>query len=202
MSYTLPELAYDYGALEPHYDGRILELHHKRHHAAYVTGANQALEQLAEARAHGEFKSIVGLERSLAFNLSGHVLHSIFWTNLGPQGENEPQGNLAGAIANAFGSVERCRQQLTHAAVSVQGSGWGALCWESLAKRLIIEQIYDHQGNVGLGSVPILVLDAWEHAYYLKHHNRRSEYIDNIWPAINWSNVAQRYEHCRSLSLI
>ena len=162
--YTLPDLPYDYSALEPHYSARILELHHDKHHAAYVKGLNDTMDQLAEARDKGDFSSIVGLEKSHAFNLSGHVLHSIFWTNLSAEGGDKPAGDLAAAIDEYFGNFDAFKAQLTSATTTVQGSGWGVLAWEPLGKRLYVEQVYDHQGNVGQSGVNLLVFDAWEHA--------------------------------------
>ena len=193
--YLLPELAYDPGALEPHLSGQIVELHHSKHHAAYVKGANTALDKLAEARAAGNFDSLVGLEKSLAFNLGGHVLHSMYWANLSPDGGDKPTGDLAAAIDEHFGSFDAFKKQLTQSAATVQGSGWGALSWEPLGERLFIEQIYDHQGNVGQGGTPLLVIDAWEHAYYLQYRNDRASYVDAIWNVIDWSDVADRFAH-------
>ena len=152
--YTLPDLPYDYGALEPHVSGQIMELHHDKHHAAYVAGANQTLEKLAAARDKDDFGAVVGLEKTLAFNLSGHVLHSVFWTNLSPDGGGKPDGDLGTAIDENFGSFDSFKAHLTQATSTIQGSGWGALAYEPLAGRLVVEQIYDHQGNVGQGSVP------------------------------------------------
>lgn len=201
MSYSLPDLPYDYGALEPVYDGHVLELHHGKHHAAYVAALNKTLERLADARASADFEAIVGLEKTLAFNLSGHVLHSLFWKNLSPEGGGSPNGALAAAIDRSFGSFEGFRQQLTQATVTVQGSGWGALAWEPVGQRLIVEQIYDHQGNTGAGSMPLLVIDAWEHAYYLQHENRRQDYVSGLWEIIDWSNVEGRFARARGVSL-
>ncbi|MGO4751688.1 superoxide dismutase, partial [Streptomyces sp. 2MCAF27] len=164
-TYALPDLPYDYAALEPAITGQILELHHAKHHAAYVKGANDTLEQLAEARDKEQFAGLVGLEKTLAFNLSGHVLHSIFWQNLSRDGGDRPDGALGDAIDEHLGGFEACRKQLTTATTTVQGSGWGVLAWEPLGRRLIVEQVYDHHGNVGQGAVPLLVFDAWEHAY-------------------------------------
>ncbi len=200
MSYSLPDLSYDYAALEPVYDGHVLELHHGKHHASYVKGLNSTLDRLAEARASADFQAIVGLEKTLAFNLSGHVLHSLFWKNLSPSGGGRPGGDLAQAIDETFGSFEAFRDQLTHAAVTVQGSGWGALAWEPIGGRLFVEQIYDHQGNTGSGSMPLLVVDAWEHAYYLQHENRRADYVSALWQVIDWSDVEKRFERSRSFS--
>jgi Fe-Mn family superoxide dismutase len=193
-------LPYDYGALEPYYDGKVLELHHGKHHATYVNGLNQTLERLAEVRDREEFESIVGLEKALAFNLSGHVLHSLFWTNLSPQGGDEPDGELRDALDRCFGSFTSFRRQLSHSTLTVQGSGWGALAWEPLGQRLVIEQIYDHQNNVVPGSLPLLVIDAWEHAYYLQYRNRRADYVESIWNILHWPAVQERFERCREFS--
>ena len=200
--YTLPDLPYDYGALEPHYSAEILELHHDKHHAAYVKGANDALQKLDEARKHDNFDAIVGFEKTLAFNVSGHVLHSLFWKNLSPHGGDRPTGELAAAIDEHFGSFDAFKKQLTQSAATVQGSGWGALSWEPLGERLFIEQIYDHQGNVGQGGVPLLVIDAWEHAYYLQYENRRPDYVKAIWNVLDWSDVARRFERAGRLELV
>ena len=195
--YSLPDLPYGYGALEPYYEGRVLELHHGKHHAAYVNGLNVTLDRLAEMRARGQFDSIVGVEKTLAFNLSGHILHSIFWTNLTPHGGGQPDGELRGAIERCFGSFAIFQRQLSHATITVQGSGWGALAWEPIGRRLIVEQIYDHQSNVVPGAVPLLVIDAWEHAYYLQYRNQRADYVDNVWKIIDWPSVQARFERAR-----
>jgi len=199
--YVLPELGYDYAALEPHYSARMLELHHDNHHRAYVDGVNTTLEKLTEARAADDLGTIVGLEKALAFNLSGHVLHTLLWKNLSPDGGDRPNGDLAAGIDEYFGSFDAFRKQLSKSAASVQGSGWGALTWEPLGERLFIEQIYDHQGNVGQGGVPLLVIDAWEHAYYLQYENRRPDYVDAMWNVIDWPDVAARFAHARGLVL-
>ncbi len=192
-SYELPDLKYDYGALEPHVAGRIMQLHHSKHHAAYVKGLNSALERLAEARSARDFAAIVGLEKTLAFNLSGHLLHSIFWTNLSPHGGGTPGGPLGSAIDEAFGSFDAARAQLTAVAESVQGSGWAILGYEPNGRRLLIQQVYDHHANVGQGVAPLLVMDVWEHAYYLQYENRRGEYIDALWNVIDWEDINRRY---------
>ncbi|MEU9397382.1 superoxide dismutase [Streptomyces sp. NPDC048324] len=194
-TYALPDLPYDYAALEPAITGQILELHHAKHHAAYVKGANDTLEQIAEARDKDQITptGLVGLEKTFAFNLSGHVLHSIFWQNLSPDGGDRPDGALADAIDEHFGSFEQFKKQLTVATASVQGSGWGVLAWEPLGKRLIVKQVYDHHGNVGQGSTPLLVFDAWEHAYYLQYKNVRPDYVTKLWDLVNWEDVTARY---------
>jgi Fe-Mn family superoxide dismutase len=200
-NYTLPDLPYDFGALEPHYSGEILELHHDKHHAAYVTGANTTLEKLAEGREKGDFGAIVGLEKTLAFNVSGHVLHSIFWKNLSPDGGDKPDGDLGAALDEHFGSFDAFKAQLTQATATVQGSGWGVLAWEPLGQRLLVEQVYDHHGNVGQGSVPVLVFDAWEHAYYLQYKNVRADFVTALWNIVNWADVASRFAHARAVSI-
>ncbi|GAA3960867.1 superoxide dismutase [Actinomadura viridis] len=198
MTYSLPDLPYDYAALEPAITGEILELHHSKHHAAYVKGANDTLERLAEARDKEQYGGLVGLEKTLAFNLSGHVLHTIFWDNLSPDGGDRPAGELASAIDEHFGSFEAFRAQLTTATATVQGSGWGVLGWEPLGRRLIVQQVYDHHGNVGTGAVPLLVFDAWEHAYYLQYRNVRPDYVEKLWDLVNWEDVAARLGAARS----
>jgi superoxide dismutase, Fe-Mn family len=199
--YELPPLDYDFAALEPHYSGRILELHHDKHHKAYVDGANTTLEKLAAARDAGDFGAIVGLEKTLAFNLSGHVLHSLFWKNLSPSGGDRPDGELAAAIDESFGSFDAFQGQLSQATGTVQGSGWGVLAWEPLGERLIVEQVYDHHANVGQGATPLLVIDAWEHAFYLQYENRKAEYVKAIWNLFDWGDVANRFEAARSSAL-
>ncbi|OPG08785.1 superoxide dismutase [Microbispora sp. GKU 823] len=196
--YTLPDMPYDYAALEPAITGEILELHHAKHHAAYVKGANDTLERLAEARDKGEFGGLVGLEKTFAFNLSGHVLHSIFWQNLSPDGGDRPDGALGEAIDEHFGSFEAFQKQLTTATSTVQGSGWGVLAWEPLGRRLVVEQVYDHHGNVGMNTTPLLVFDAWEHAYYLQYRNVRPDYVEKLWSLVDWNDVIARFEAARA----
>lgn len=199
--YTLPELGYDISALEPHISGKVMELHHGKHHAAYVKNANAAIEKLDEARAGSDFTRLAALEKALAFNLSGHVLHSIFWRNLSPQGGGHPDGKLAQAIDHDFGGFDKFRAQFTEVASTIMGSGWAALVWEPLGQRLLITQIYDHQSNLSQSGVPLLVLDAWEHAYYLQYENRKDEFFKAVWTLWNWSDVAARFETARKLDI-
>ncbi len=200
-SYSLPDLPYDYSALEPYTSAQILELHHSKHHAAYVAGANETQEKLAAAREKNDFGAIVGLEKTLAFHTSGHVLHSIFWNNLSPEGGDKPVGELGDAITETFGSFDTFRAHLMAATSTIQGSGWGALAWEPLGGRLIIEQIYDHQGNVGNGSIPLFVIDAWEHAYYLQYKNVKADFFAALWNVVNWDDVAQRYAAAKAVRI-
>ena len=200
--YELPELPYDYAALEPHYSAEVLELHHDKHHKAYVDGANSTFEKLGEARESGDFGTINQLEKNMAFHLSGHVLHSLLWQNMSPDGGGEPDGELAAAVKESFGSYDACKAQLSEAANNVQGSGWAALSWEPLSSRLIVEQIYDHQGNVGQGGPPLLALDMWEHAFYLQYKNVKKDWVEAFWNIVNWPDVAARFERVKSLQLV
>jgi Fe-Mn family superoxide dismutase len=127
------------------------------------------------------------------------VLHSIFWTNMSPDGGGQPDGELATAIDEFFGDFTRMQAQLTAATVNVQGIGWGALAWEPVAQRLVIEQIHDHQGNVGAGSIPLLVIDSWEHAYYLQYKNVKADFVKAFWNIANWQDVATRFARARTV---
>ncbi len=201
-AYTLPDLPYDPASLEPHLAAEIVALHHDKHHAAYVKGANTALEQIAAAREAQQWSSLGGLERALAFNLGGHVLHSIYWTNLSPDGGGEPaDGELSAAIGESFGSFASFRSMLTQSTVGVQGSGWGALSWDSVGRRLMVQQIGTHHENHVPGAVPLLVIDAWEHAYYLQYRNARADYVEAIWNVIAWDDVAARFAAARSVTI-
>lgn len=199
--YTLPDLSYDYDALEPHIVGEIMQLHHDKHHRAYVNAANRALADLEEARNKGDFARIAALEHALAFNVSGHVLHSLFWQNLGPDGGGHPVGALAEQIDGDFGSFDAFRSQMVRAAATIMGSGWAALTWDPASTRLIVIQIHDHQSEVTQGGVPLLVLDAWEHAYYLQYRTDKVRYFEAVWNLWNWQDVATRYLASRNVNL-
>lgn len=195
--FTLPDLPYDYAALEPHISARIMELHHDKHHATYVKGANTALEQLAEARDKGDFGAINKLEKDLAFNLGGHVNHSVFWTNLSPEG-GEPEGSIKDALDEQFGGLDKFQAQFTAVALGVQGSGWAVLGYDQTAGNLTTFQLFDQQGNIPFGVTPLLQLDVWEHAYYLDYQNVRADYIKAFWNIVNWQNVAERLDAARA----
>ena len=195
--YTLPDLPYDYAALEPHVSGQIMELHHDKHHAAYVKGANTALEKLAAARDGDDFATITMLEKNLAFHVSGHVLHSLFWQNLAPDGGGRPDGDLAAQLSADFGSFEKFQAQFDQAANTVQGSGWALAAWEPTAGRIVVQQVYDHQGNHGQGTVPLLAFDAWEHAFYLQYQNVKADFFTALWNVVNWDDVASRLKAAR-----
>jgi Fe-Mn family superoxide dismutase len=200
-SYTLPDLQYDYGALEPHISGKIMELHHDKHHAGYVKGANETLEKLDQARDKEDFTRLGALEKALSFHLSGHVLHSLFWQNLTPKGGGRPDGKLGEALKRDFGDFDKFKRQLTETASSIMGSGWAALVWEPLGGRLLTTQIYDHQSNLSQGGIPILVLDAWEHAFYLQYQNRKTEFFEAVWNLWNWKDVAERFRAVADLDV-
>lgn len=200
--YTLPDLPYDFGALEPHLSGQILELHHDKHHAAYVAGANTAVEKLAEARANDELgPPLTGLEKNLAFHVSGHLLHSLYWLNMSPDGGGRPEGELAAAIEEHLGGVDQLQAQMNAVVATVQGSGWAALSWEPLGQRLVVHQILDHQDNVAGGSLPVLALDAWEHAFYLQYRNVKADYAKAFWNIVNWPDVAERFTRVKGVTL-
>ncbi|MEP6995090.1 MAG: superoxide dismutase, partial [Acidobacteriota bacterium] len=160
----------------------------------YVKGANETLEKLDEARSKEDFTRLGALEKALSFNLSGHVLHSLFWQNLTPKGGGRPDGPLGDALKRDFGSFDKFQRQLTETASSIMGSGWAALVWEPLGGRLLTTQIYDHQSNLSQGGIPILVLDAWEHAFYLQYQNRKTEFFDAVWNLWDWKYVAERFQ--------
>ncbi len=195
--YTLPDLGYDFSALEPNISGRIMELHHGKHHKAYVDGANTALAKLAEARDSDDFANVNKLEKDLAFNLAGHVNHSVFWTNLSPDGGGKPEGELAAAIDDNFGSFDKFMAHFTAASAGIQGSGWGALVWDSVGRKLLIHQYYDQQANFAPGTIPLLLLDMWEHAFYLDYVNVKADYIKAFWNIAHWSNVQERFAAAR-----
>jgi Fe-Mn family superoxide dismutase len=199
--YALPDLPYDYGALEPHISGAIVELHHDKHHRGYVDGANKAIEKLLEMRHSGNFADIVDVQRSMQFNVSGHVLHSMYWQNMKPAGGGEPTGELASSIAADFGSFATFKKQLTHTASTIMGSGWAALVFDPVSRRLGTTQIHDHQSEITQGAVPLLVIDAWEHAWYLQYQSDKAKYFDAIWNVWNWDDVAARLASARTLDL-
>ena len=196
--YTLPDLPYDYAALEPSISGRIMELHHDKHHQAYVNGANTALAQLAEARDAGNLANVNKLEKDLAFNLGGHINHSVFWTNMSPDGGDKPTGELGAAVDEFFGSFEAFQKHFAANAIGIQGSGWSILAWDSIGQKLVIVQLYDQQSNIALGLVPVVVLDMWEHAFYLDYVNVKADYVKAWWNIVNWADAAARFDRART----
>ena len=196
--YSLPDLPYDYDALEPHVDEQTMRLHHDKHHQGYVDGANAALDALESARDRGDYGTVKKLSRDLAFNASGHLLHSVFWPNMAPESETgEPGRRLASQLEDDFGGVEKFKDHFSAAAKGVEGSGWGILAWEPEGEQLLVLQAEKHQNLTAQGVTPILVLDVWEHAYYLNYQNNRGQYVDNWWNVVNWNDVSERLRKAR-----
>jgi len=195
--YALPPLPYPYDALEPHLDARTLTLHHDKHHAGYVKGLNTALDKLAEARAKEDFSAVQDLSRLVAFHGCGHLLHTLYFANLGPK-PGPAKGALLEAIKAQFGSEAALKGQLLAACNTAAGSGWGVLAYEPVGRRLLVLQIEKHENQHLVGSAPLLVLDVWEHAYYLQYQNLRADYLNAIWNVINWEEVGRRFDQARS----
>lgn len=192
--HTLPELPYPYNALEPYISEEIMKLHHDQHHRAYVEGLNKAELNLRKARETNDFSFIKHWSRELAFHGSGHYLHSIFWRNMSPNGGGLPHGALKEEIDQYFGSYSAFKKQFTEAAKQVEGVGWALLVWSPRPRHLEILQSERHMLLTQWDTIPLLVLDVWEHAYYLQYKNNRSEYIDNWWKIVNWHDVEMRFE--------
>ncbi len=191
--HELPPLPYAYDALEPYYDEQTVRLHHDIHHKGYVDGLNNAEAKIREAREKSDFSMIKHWEREIAFHGSGHLLHTMFWENMKPNGGGEPSGAIAEAIAKDFGSFEIFKKQFSAAAAGVEGSGWALLCWSPDFNKLEIFTAEKHQNLTQWGVVPLLALDVWEHAYYLKYQNKRAAFIDAWWNLVNWEDVNRRY---------
>jgi len=193
--HTLPDLPYDYNALEPYISSDIMKLHHTKHHATYVNNLNVAEDKLAEALEKGDTSEVVSLQPALKFNGGGHINHSIFWHNLSPYGGGEPTGDLLEAINKDFGSFENMKKQLSTSSATVQGSGWGWLGYNSSESRLQIATCSNQdplQATTGL--IPLFGIDVWEHAYYLQYKNVRPDYVNAIWNIANWEDIQARYE--------
>ena len=199
--YQLPELGYEFDALEPAYSAELLELHYTKHHQAYVEGANSTREALSHARENLQFDKLNQLQKSLAFNVSGHILHSIFWRNMSPGYDGAFPDDLDAEICKSFGDLDALRGQFMSAGTGIQGSGWAALNWEPVSRSLVVEQVHDHQGNIGNGTMPLLVMDMWEHAYYLQYRNEKKRWAKAFWDLINWQDVSARLAGVRGAEL-
>jgi Fe-Mn family superoxide dismutase len=200
--YVLPDLPYDYAALEPHISAEIMQLHHDKHHAAYVAGANQAVEKLAAASESGDTATINLIAKNLAFNLGGHVNHSIFWQNMSPDGGDKPVGETASLLEEFFGGFDKFQTIWAANAAGIQGSGWSILAWDTLGKRPILAQLYDQQGQLPATQIPILMLDMWEHAFYLQYKNVKPDYVKAWWNVVNWADVEQRLANAKASNLV
>ena len=196
MPYELPPLPYAYEALEPHIDAKTMQVHHDLHHKAYVDGLNKALDGLAKAREANDFAAVQQLSRLVAFHGGGHSNHTIFWHNLAPAGKGgggEPGGELATQIRKDFGDFAKFKAHFSAAAAAVEGNGWGVLAWQPALGSLTIQTMMNQQNLTILGSIPVLMLDDWEHAYYLKYQNRRAEYVTAFWNVANWKDAEARF---------
>jgi superoxide dismutase, Fe-Mn family len=192
--HSLPELPYDYNALEPFINEEIMKLHHDKHHRSYVEGLNRAEINLKKARETNDFSLLKHWSRELSFHGSGHYLHTIFWRNMSPNGGGNPQGLLKGEIERYFGSFDAFKRQFSEAAKQLEGVGWAILVWSPRARHLEVLQSERHMLLTQWDTIPLLVLDVWEHAYYLQYKNNRSEYVDKWWNLVNWHDVEIRFE--------
>ena len=190
-SFTLPKIPYDYTALAPYISEQQLKLHHDKHHQAYVNGANAIFEKLDKARIENTDADMKALLKELSFNVGGHLLHTTFWENLAPAGKGggKPGGAVADMIDMGFGSFERFKKEFTMAATSTEGSGWAALAVHSCIGRPLIMQIEKHNVNVYPTFNILMVLDVWEHAYYIDYKNERPKYVEAFWNLVNWDKV-------------
>ena len=194
MRHELRPLPYRYDALEPYLSEELVRVHHDKHHQAYVDGLNAAEEKLAAAREMGDFSDIRAICEALAFNYSGHLLHSLYWKSMEPDGGRGPSGALAEQIARDFGRLEDLEAEFLAAANGVQGSGWAVLAWQLLGEKLVVLQAENHQNLAQWGVIPILALDVWEHAYYLQYANRRQQYTSGFFDVVNWEEAAKGFE--------
>lgn len=192
--HSLPDLPYSYQALEPYISEEIMKLHHDKHHRSYVDGLNRAELNLKKARETNDFSLIKHWSRELAFHGSGHYLHTIFWRNMSPNGGGTPNGLIKGEIDNYFGSYDAFKKQFSEAAKQVEGVGWAILVWSPRARHLEVLQSERHMLLTQWDTIPLLVLDVWEHAYYLQYKNNRADYVDNWWNIVNWNDVEIRFE--------
>ncbi|PGM58883.1 superoxide dismutase [Bacillus sp. AFS053548] len=197
--HELPPLPYPYNALEPYISKEIMMLHHDKHHKSYVDGLNKAELELEKARKNKEYDLLKHWERELAFHGSGHYLHTIFWNNLSKSGGGQPHGVLLKQIEDDFGSYEDFKEHFTQAAKKVEGVGWAILVWVPRANRLEILQTEKHQFFTQWDTIPLLVLDVWEHAYYLQYKFDKDAYITNFWNIVNWPDVNYRYDYASQL---
>lgn len=195
-SYQLPDLPYDYNALEPVISAEIMELHYSKHHRAYVTNLNAALEKYHQAETKNDISAMITLQSAIKFNGGGHINHSIFWTNLGPVSKGAggaPKGELLKAIERDFGTFDVFKEKFNATATAIQGSGWGWLAYNKGSKVLEIVALSNHDLLSSMGLVPIFTVDVWEHAYYLQYKNLRGDFVKAIWQVLNWRNMEERF---------
>ncbi len=191
--FNLPKLPYDYTALAPYMSEDQLKLHHDKHHLAYVNGANAIFEKLDKARNENTDLDMKAILKELSFHIGGHILHSTFWENMAPAGKGggKPGGEIADTINKEFGSFERFKKEFTQAAASVEGSGWAVLAMHPCIDRPIIMQVEKHNVNVCPSLRLLMVVDVWEHAYYVDYKNDRAKFIEAFWNLVNWDYVSK-----------
>lgn len=197
--HILPNLPYSYNALEPFISEEIMRIHHDKHHRSYVDGLNKAELELQKVRKNNHFSLVKHWSRELAFHGSGHYLHTIFWKNMTPGGGGNPSSHLLNEIKNYFGSFTDFKNHFSEAAVQVEGGGWAILVWSPRARHLEVLQTEKHMQLTQWDTIPLLVLDVWEHAYYLQYKNNRGEYVKNWWNVVNWNDVEMRFDKAREL---
>ncbi|HSX37374.1 MAG TPA: Fe-Mn family superoxide dismutase [Chlamydiales bacterium] len=198
-NYQIPDLSYDFNALEPVISAKIMELHYTKHHKGYVANLNTALEQYHDAETQNNIASMIALQSAIKFNGGGHINHSIFWTLLAPKGGPlAPQGHLAAMIHRDFGSFDSFKEKMNAATIAIQGAGWGWLGFSKSQKRLEIATCANQDPLSARGLVPILGIDVWEHAYYLQYLNVRADYVKAIWQIFNWKNIEERFAKASS----
>lgn len=196
--YSLPELNYNYNELEPHISKEQLRIHHSKHHQGYVNKTNEILEEIDKARKEGKEQDMKAILKNLSFNLGGHILHTLFWKNMAPPGKGgKPEGKLKDALEEEFGNLERFKSEFSKAASSVEGSGWAALSYCKKTGRPIIMQIEKHNTNVYPAFEILMVVDVWEHAYYLDYKNERGKFLNAFWSIVNWKEVGKRLEEVK-----
>lgn len=198
-AHVLPQLPYEYNALEPVISEQIMKLHHQQHHLTYVNGLNKAELNLKFARESNDYSLVKHWSRELAFHGSGHYLHTIFWNNMIPGGGGKPSGRLLKEIESYFGSFKAFKKHFTESAKQVEGNGWALLVWSPRSRHLEILQSEKHMELTQWDTVPLLVIDVWEHAYYLQYENKRGDYVENWWNIINWGDVERRFEQAAEL---
>ncbi|MGG5253743.1 superoxide dismutase [Neobacillus sp. SM06] len=198
-SHRLPNLPYEYSALEPYFSEQMMKLHHQHHHLVHVDELNRAELQLKKARETNDYRLLKHWSRELSFHGSGHYLHMLFWNNLSPAGGGKPNGRLLKEIESYFGSFAAFKKHFTEAAIQVEGNGWALLVWSPRARHLEIVQTQENTHYAQWDTIPLLAADVWEHAYSLQYKQKREEYVENWWKIVNWSEVERRFEQASEL---
>jgi len=192
--YSLPDLPYGYGDLAPYLSEEQLKIHHTKHHQGYVNGANKIFKMLDQVRKSGSEYNVKSILKELSFNMGGHELHSFFWTNMCAVGKNGEAGNFGKELEEQFGSLDRFKDEFSKTAASVEGSGWAVLALDQMTKRLVLMQIEKHNVNITPNLPLLMVVDVWEHAYYLDYKNERGKFLDAFWNVVNWAEINKRFE--------